>query len=54
MNRDELASLALGSASVLAGAGILLAIGNFLGWWLVGLIVGAAIGDYIRCTLAFR
>lgn len=54
MNRDELSALALGAISVLAGVAILLAIVEFLGWWLVGLIGALAVADYIRCTIALR
>lgn len=52
MNRHQLAALARGTVSVIAGGAILYALGSWLGWWsVVGLAVAAAVGmlaDMVR------
>lgn len=54
MNRDELAALGRALVSVIAGAALLGALGHFLGWWTVGVILGIALGDAIRCAIILR
>jgi hypothetical protein len=51
IHRDTANALVLGIASVAAGAAVLYAIGRYLGWWIVALIVAAAIGDSVWCLL---
>jgi hypothetical protein len=50
MNRDELAALARGATTVLAGAAILIAIGVLVSWWVVGAIAVAGIADAAWCA----
>ncbi len=58
LNRDELAALARGAVTLIAGAAILYAVGRWLGWYWVGAIfvsgVGAALWDMRRWPRIWR
>lgn len=44
MNRDQLAALARGTVTAIAGAAILYAIGRYLGWATLGAFVISCVG----------
>lgn len=44
LNRDELAAAGRAVVTLIAGAALLYAIGEYLGWWVVGAIFISGIG----------
>jgi hypothetical protein len=40
--------------AVIAGAGILAALGSWLGWWSIAVLAGAALVDVLRWPLSWR
>lgn len=50
MNRDERAAIADGIVTVLAGAAVLYAIGNYLSWLVVGVVTLVVVADAVWCA----